>query len=84
MRGNVRQERCWEKCGKIQYSSSKEILNRLIDTKKTGLSQTQWFRKKTAVNQTNYPSTFVRVGTPSAAATTTHITDGTFPLLAMV
>ena len=34
--------------------------------------------------KSNYPSTLVRVGTPSAAATVTHITAGTFPLLAIV
>ncbi len=31
-----------------------------------------------------YPSTLVRLGTPSAVVTVTHMTDGTFPLLDMV
>ena len=48
------------------------------------LSQPHWFRSQSAINQTNYPSTFVSVGTPSAAATVTHITAGTLPLLDMV
>ena len=78
-------EKFWEKkWEKIPKNYSKAILNGLKTQKRTDLSQPFWFRSQSAVNQTNYPSTFVSVGTPSAAATVTHITACTFPLLAMV